>query len=102
MYFAFENTFSSDTLDFLHILATTILLICNFFFDCLLCRPLTIPSITLPPSATEAFSASKFTKKFEGDDKVDSQPKNELIEEEEKYLEAFKVCENFNFQCIIM
>ncbi|KAK2570640.1 Phosphatidylinositol-binding clathrin assembly protein [Acropora cervicornis] len=31
-------------------------------------KPLTIPSITLPPSATDAFSAAKFTTKFDGDD----------------------------------
>lgn len=53
-------------------------------------KPLTIPSITLPPSATDAFSAAKFTTKFDGDDAVDSAPKNDLLEEEEKYLEAFK------------
>lgn len=55
------------------------------------CRPLTIPSITLPPSATDAFSAGKFTTKFEGNDSVDTAPKSDLLEEEEKYLEAFKV-----------
>ena len=55
------------------------------------CRPLTIPSITLPPSATDAFSAGKFTTKFEGSDSVDSSQKGDLLEEEEKYLEAFKV-----------
>jgi len=57
----------------------------------LTCRPLTIPSITLPPSATDAFSAGKFTTKFEGSDSVDTAPKSDLLEEEEKYLEAFKV-----------
>ena len=55
------------------------------------CRPLTIPSITLPPSAADAFSAGKFTTKFEGDDATDAGPKNDLLEEEEKYLDAFKV-----------
>lgn len=55
------------------------------------CRPLTIPSIILPPSATDAFSAGKFTTKFEGDDATDAGPKSDLLEEEEKYLEAFKV-----------
>ncbi|KAJ7385861.1 hypothetical protein OS493_013897 [Desmophyllum pertusum] len=53
-------------------------------------KPLTIPSITLPPSATDAFSAGKFTTKFEGDDSVDTAPKSDLLVEEEKYLEAFK------------
>ncbi|PFX34652.1 phosphatidylinositol-binding clathrin assembly protein LAP-like [Stylophora pistillata] len=53
-------------------------------------KPLTIPSITLPPSATDAFSAGKFTTKFEGDDATDAGPKNDLLEEEEKYLDAFK------------
>ncbi|KAL9969272.1 hypothetical protein ACROYT_G021468 [Oculina patagonica] len=53
-------------------------------------KPLTIPSITLPPSATDAFSAGKFTTKFEGDDSVDTAPKSDLVVEEEKYLEAFK------------
>lgn len=53
-------------------------------------KPLTIPSITLPPSATDAFSAGKFTMKFEGDDSVDTAPKSDLLEEEERYLEAFK------------
>ncbi|XP_068699053.1 phosphatidylinositol-binding clathrin assembly protein LAP-like [Montipora foliosa] len=53
-------------------------------------KPLTIPSITLPPSATDAFSAGKFTTKFDADDAVDTAPKNDLLEEEEKYLEAFK------------
>ena len=57
----------------------------------MICRPLTIPSITLPPSATDAFSAGKFTTKFDGDDAVDTAPKGDLLEEEEKYLEAFKV-----------
>lgn len=57
----------------------------------LTCRPLTIPSITLPPSATDAFSAGKFTTKFEGSDSVDTAPRSDLLEEEEKYLEAFKV-----------
>lgn len=57
----------------------------------LICRPLTIPSITLPPSATDAFSAGKFTTKFEGSDSVDTAPRSDLLEEEEKYLEAFKV-----------
>lgn len=60
-------------------------------FSLLFCRPLTIPSITLPPSATDAFSAGKFTTKFDGDDAVDAASKSDLIEEEEKYLEAFKV-----------
>jgi len=64
----------------------------------LLCRPLTIPSITLPPSATDAFSAGKFTTKFDGDDAVDSAPKNDLLEEEEKYLEAFKVRKVFRYK----
>ena len=63
----------------------------TWLFVLFLCRPLTIPSITLPPSATDAFSAAKFTTKFDGDDAVDSAPKNDLLEEEEKYLEAFKV-----------
>lgn len=53
-------------------------------------KPLTIPSITLPPSAADAFSAGKFTTKFEGDDATDAGPKNDLLEEEEKYLDAFK------------
>lgn len=53
-------------------------------------KPLTIPSITLPPSATDAFSAGKFTAKFEGSDSVDTAPRSDLLEEEEKYLEAFK------------
>ena len=29
--------------------------------------------------------------KFEGDDSVDTAPKSDLLEEEERYLEAFKV-----------
>lgn len=53
-------------------------------------KPLTIPSITLPPSATDAFSAGKFTTRFEGDDATDAGPKGDLLEEEEKNLEAFK------------
>ena len=52
---------------------------------------MTIPSITLPPSATDAFSAGKFTTRFEGDDATDAGPKSDLLEEEEKNLEAFKV-----------
>ena len=52
---------------------------------------MTIPSITLPPSATDAFSAGKFTTRFEGDDATDAGPKGDLLEEEEKNLEAFKV-----------
>lgn len=63
----------------------------NRGFISLTCRPLTIPSITLPPSAADAFSAGKFTTKFDENDVVDTAPKSELIEEEEKYLEAFKV-----------
>lgn len=52
---------------------------------------MTIPSITLPPSATDAFSAGKFTTRFEGDDATDAGPKSDLLDEEEKNLEAFKV-----------
>ena len=52
---------------------------------------MTIPSITLPPSATDAFSAGKFTTRFEGDDAADAGPKSDLLDEEEKNLEAFKV-----------
>ena len=63
----------------------------NIFYPFFFVRPLTIPSITLPPSATDAFSAGKFTMKFEGDDSVDTAPKSDLLEEEERYLEAFKV-----------
>ena len=63
----------------------------NIFYPFVFVRPLTIPSITLPPSATDAFSAGKFTMKFEGDDSVDTAPKSDLLEEEERYLEAFKV-----------
>ena len=69
----------------------------NFVF--IIYRPLTIPSITLPPSATDAFSAGKFTTKFEGDDSVDTAPKSDLLEEEEKYLEAFKV--TIVLKCVI-
>lgn len=81
-------------LEFMHRLKTQIWVLRNnnnilFFFIFL--RPLTIPSITLPPSATDAFSAGKFTMKFEGDDSVDTAPKSDLLEEEERYLEAFKV-----------
>ena len=53
-------------------------------------RPLTIPTITVPSLVSDAFSSGGFATKFESET-TDSTRKDDLIEEEEKHLDAFKV-----------